>query len=124
MTTEAKIRNILHYFLGGVFAYCAVNKTVYNMNEFQTFILSGLVGCLVGILVGTAIEIYQNWILKQRVDWDDIKRTAKGGVLGGILFVCQPNLVFIAKYLFWGCIAICVLEVLRSQLAKIKLLKK
>lgn len=118
MTTEARIRNGIHYFIGGVFAYCVTNATINNMNEVQTFILSLVVGGMVGGLIGTAIEIYQNWFIGQKYDNKDIKRTIIGGLIGGLLFVCQSDIKLITVYLFWACVIICVSEIIRSQIAK------
>ena len=117
MTNLAKIRNGTHYFIGAVFAYCGLSATVIVMNEVQMFIIKSLVGTIIGLLVGTAIELYQNWFLKQSVDWNDIKRTGFGGLAGGIICLCFPDVHFITTYLFYFTLFICVAEIVRSQIA-------
>jgi ABC-type multidrug transport system fused ATPase/permease subunit len=117
MTTIAKIRNGIHYFIGAVFAYCGLSATIIEMNEIQTFLIKSIVGTIIGLLVGVAIEVYQNWFLKQSVDWVDINRTAIGGLAGGLVCLAFPNVHFITYYLFISCIAICVIEIVRSQIA-------
>jgi len=117
MTNLAKFRNSIHYFLGAVFAYCGLSALIIEMNEVQTFFIKSIVGTIIGLLVGTAIELYQNWFLKQFVDWVDIQRTAIGGLAGGIICLAFPNVHFITYYLFISCIVICVIEIVRSQIA-------
>jgi len=117
MTNLAKIRNGIHYFIGAVFAYCGLSATIIEMNEIQTFLIKSIVGTIIGLLVGTAIEAYQNWFLKQAVDWVDIQRTAIGGLAGGIICLAFPNVHFITYYVFYFAVAICVAEIIRSQIA-------
>jgi hypothetical protein len=117
MTTESKIRNAVHYFLGAVFSYCGLCLLIIVMNEVQTFLIKSIVGTIIGLLFGVGIELYQNWFLKQEVDWNDIKRTAIGGLAGGIICLCFPNVYFITTYVFYYAIAICVAEIIRSQIA-------
>jgi hypothetical protein len=116
MTIEAKLRNAVHYFLGAVFAYCGLSLLIIVMNEVQTFLIKSIVGTIIGLLVGVAIELYQNWFLKQEVDWNDIKRTGFGGLAGGIICLAFPNVDFIAAYMFYFAVAICIAEIIRSQI--------
>lgn len=120
MTTEAKIRNAVHYFLGAVFAYCGLCLLIIVMNEVQTFIIKSVVGTIIGLLVGVGIEVYQNWFLKQKVDWDDIKRTGLGGLVGGLVCLAFPQVDFITTYVFYFAIFICVAEIVRSLIVKFK----
>jgi VanZ family protein len=120
----SNIRNIIHYFLGVTMAYTFDNYSIKNMNEIQLFVLSMIVGGVVGLLIGVAIEIYQNWFLKQKYNNLDIKRTMVGGLIGGLIYFCQSNLSLITVWFFWICIGICVLEIIRSQVVRIKLMNK
>jgi len=117
MKKLAKFRNSIHYFLGAVFAYCGLSALIIEMNEIQTFLIKSIVGTIIGLLIGVGIELYQNWFLKQFVDWNDIKRTGLGGLVGGIICLAFPNVYFITTYLLISCIAICVIEIVRSQIA-------
>lgn len=117
MTNLAKIRNGIHYFIGAVFAYCGLSATIIVMNEVQEFLIKSIVGAVIGALVGVAIELYQNWFLKQAVDWNDIQRTAIGGLAGGIICLAFPNVHFITTYMFYFALLICVAEIVRSQIA-------
>jgi predicted lysophospholipase L1 biosynthesis ABC-type transport system permease subunit len=117
MTKLAKFRNAIHYFLGAVFAYYGLSATIIEMNEIQTFLIKSLVGSAIGLLVGVGIELYQNWFLKQFVDWNDIKRTGLGGLAGGIICLAFPNVHFITTYMFYFALLICVAEIVRSQIA-------
>lgn len=117
MTKLAKLRNAIHYFLGAVFAYSGLSSTIIVMNEVQTFFIKTIVGTILGILVGVAIEIYQNVFLKQTVGWDDIKRTAIGGAAGGLICLAVPNVDFITTYVFYFALFICLAEIVRSQIA-------
>lgn len=109
MTTT---RNIFHTILGFTLAYWVCNNTgVFEMNALSRLFLGLVVGLFVSFLIGVAIEYFQNVVLKQRFDEMDVLRTMIGGVIGGFLQI--PNIEFIDKWMLYGCLLICVLELVR-----------
>ena len=112
-------RNIFHSILGFTVAYWVCNNTgVYDMNEAASIFLSIIAGAFTGMIIGVAIEYFQNVVLKQVFDEMDVLRTIIGAVIGGL--VQAKDVVFIQKYMMIGCIVICILELLRIIYNKIK----
>ena len=123
MTTEAKIRNGIHVYLGAVISYKLLSYTIIDMPDWQKFIV--VIGALgISAMLGALIELYQMIFLNQKVNWGDIGLTILGGLLGGLVSTTYHNLNFITTWLFYIALGICVLEIVRSQLSRIKLLKK
>jgi len=112
-------RNIFHSILGFTLAYWVCNKTgIYDMNEAAAVMMSIIAEAFTGIIIGVAIEYFQNVVLKQIFDEMDVLRTIIGGVIGGLVQV--KDVVFIEKYMMIGCIILCILELLRIVYNKIK----
>ena len=111
-----QLRNSIHYYLGAIIPYKALSYTIIDMNELQMFIIK-IVSCiLMSAFLGCIIELYQSWVLKQFIDWNDVKRTIVGGIAGGIICVADQHLKFMTTYLFYLSIVIIIAELIRSQI--------
>jgi H+/Cl- antiporter ClcA len=106
------IRNVFHTVLGFTLAYWVCNHTgVFEMNLPSRLFLGLVAGLFTSFIIGVAIEYFQNVVLKQTFDEMDVLRTMIGGVIGGFLQI--SNIEFIDKWMLYGCLFICVLELIR-----------
>jgi hypothetical protein len=110
-----QIRNIAHYVVGFVFLYTIGNATY--VNDFwlwQKIVGSILIGLIFGGTIGAFWELFNNIAFGIQHDEKDVKRTAIGGVLGCMLACFYININFISFWLFYACIAIIIIDLIRA----------
>jgi hypothetical protein len=110
-----QIRNIAHYIVGFVFLYCTGNATYVNdFLEWQKIVGSILIGLIFGGTIGAFWEFGNNVAFGIQGDVNDIKRTAIGGVLGCMLACFYSDIHFITFWLFYACIALIIVDLIRA----------
>ena len=125
LTTTDKFRNVFHVVLGFTMMYVFMNAPdVYTLPEFAKAIVCLFAGLLGGAVIGVGIEFFQNKALKQIFDDMDVLRTIIGGIIGSFTAGFYKDIMFIDNYMYYGCLILCALELVRIVIYKCLLIAK
>jgi hypothetical protein len=109
------IRNTAHYIVGFVFLYCIGNATYVNdFRLFEKIFGSTIIGLIFGGTIGAFWEFINEYYFKIKHDENDVKRTAIGGAFGCMLACFYTDLYFITFWLFYTCIALIIVDLIRA----------
>jgi hypothetical protein len=120
MTTEAKIRNGLHIYVGAIIAYKLLSYTIIDFDEVGQFLIKMISCGLLGLVLGAMIEFYQVIIGQKYQGLGDIGLTGLGGLVGGLLCVADQHITFVTTWLFYFALLIFIAEIVRSLIVKYK----
>jgi hypothetical protein len=116
-----QIRNIAHYIVGFVFLYTIGNATYVNDFWFwQKIIGSIVIGLVFGGAMGAFWEFGNNVAFGIQHDEKDVKRTAIGGIFGCLLACFYTDIYFISFWLFYACIVLIIIDLIRAIIKKNK----
>ena len=114
------IRDLAHYILGFTFLYCIGNATY--INDFwlwQKIVGSVFIGGAFGAVIGAGWEKLNQLLFGITPDLKDIIRKAIGGVLGCLTACFFVDLNFITFWMFYGCIALIIADLIRAIINKV-----
>lgn len=115
------IRNIAHYIVGFVFLYTIGNATYVNdFLEWQKIVGSIIIGLVFGGAMGAFWEFGNNVAFGIQHDEKDVKRTAIGGIFGCLLACFYTDIHFISFWLFYACIVLILIDLIRAIIKKNK----
>ena len=115
------LRNYAHYILAFPFLYRAGNATdFYEFDLWMQIVGSLFIGATFGGAFGAGWEKLNQILFNIVPDMTDIIRVAIGGVLGMLTSCFFKDVPFITFWMFYGCIALIVVDLIRATIKKIK----
>tara|TARA_R110000868_G_scaffold334941_1_gene595607 strand:+ start:237 stop:587 length:351 start_codon:yes stop_codon:yes gene_type:complete len=113
------IRDLAHYVLGFTFLYCIGNATATSdFWLWQKIVGSIFIGFAFGGFIGAVWEFGNKVAFGIQGDIKDIIRTAIGGFLGCLTACFFTDITFITFWLFYGCVALIVADLIRAKFKK------
>jgi H+/Cl- antiporter ClcA len=113
------LRNLAHYIVGFTIFYRIGNATA--VNDFwlwQKIVGSIFIGVCFGGFIGMCWEKLNQELFKVNPDLKDVIRTAIGGVLGCLMACFFTDITFITFWMFYGCIALIIADLIRAKYKK------
>lgn len=115
------IRNLAHYLVGFTFCYCIGNSAgVIDFDLGSKIAWVIFFGSVFGSGLGVFWEYGNKVTFQIEIDEIDILRTAIGSIIGAIIAVIYRDLNFISSYMFWACIILIFLDLIRAIIIKNK----
>lgn len=121
-----QIRNLMHFVVGVTFTYCMGNAT----GVFEDFDIGSKIawviffGGIAGLGMGVVWEFGNKSIFGIKINEIDILITITGSLSGAVLAATFKDLKFITDYLFWICVILILLDIIRAMRTKNRNSKK
>ena len=115
------IRDLAHYVVGFAFLYCIGNATYTNdFWLWQKIVGSIFIGLAFGGFIGAVWEFVNKVAFGIQGNIKDVLRTAIGGFLGCLTACFFKDVNFITFWMFYGCVALIVVDLARAIYKKRK----